>query len=442
MNHSAKKPISVLMSAVIICSAALASGCRDTSESLPTVPISSTPASAQSTAAESSTGETSSIVSSVSSTISSFVPESSAPESSNPESDDTPHFSFPESSPLPIPSSANIQICSLSEALANFSAISAKVPEGSPEEIVKTLLEKNILCFAAMQGKCWTSPATHGNALIQSSYITSAQQMNDLFYGTYTENQAWRLFHPQQADGYGNLFHEGDGGVYFDMQHLRRYHTDSFATATYAAITEATDTEITFGRYYESNPTENSKLPNTMLFKAIKESGAWRLKTYITDAEPFIPQYSSLITTGRKGAPELMELAKREVGNIGGEKYWDWYGFDYHVEWCAAFVSWCYAQAGKEKPYFLGCESGGKQWFQAHGKWEYRGYEDIAPGDCIFFDWDLNGSADHVGLVVGTDGTNVYTIEGNRDDVCIAKTYPLTYAYLLGYGLMDWDDVG
>ena len=41
---------------------------------------------------------------------------------------------------------------------------------------------------------------------------------------------------------------------------------------------------------------------------------------------------------------------------------------------------------------------------QSRGQWGARGYENIAPGDAIFFDWDGDGSADHVGLVIGTDG--------------------------------------
>ncbi|POP30108.1 CHAP domain-containing protein, partial [Lactonifactor longoviformis] len=69
------------------------------------------------------------------------------------------------------------------------------------------------------------------------------------------------------------------------------------------------------------------------------------------------------------------------------------------VEWCACFVSWCYNQAGKSEPRFAGCQSQGVPWFQSRGQWGARGYENIAPGDAIFFDWDGDGSADHVGLV-------------------------------------------
>ena len=49
----------------------------------------------------------------------------------------------------------------------------------------------------------------------------------------------------------------------------------------------------------------------------------------------------------RPGNPQLVELAKRQVGNVGGYPYWSWYGFDSRVEWCACFVSWCYNQLEK-----------------------------------------------------------------------------------------------
>ena len=141
----------------------------------------------------------------------------------------------------------------------------------------------------------------------------------------------------------------------------------------------------------------------------------------------------------RPGNSELVELAKGQVGNVGGAPYWSWYGFDYRVEWCACFVSWCYGQAGLSEPRFAACQSQGIPWFTSHGQWGARGYENIAPGDAIFFDWDLDGSADHVGLVIGTDGSRVYTVEGNSGDACKIKSYSLDYACIKGYGLMNWD---
>ena len=141
----------------------------------------------------------------------------------------------------------------------------------------------------------------------------------------------------------------------------------------------------------------------------------------------------------RPGNTAIVDLAKRQVGNVGGYPYWSWYGFNSRVEWCACFVSWCYGQMGLSEPRFAACQSQGIPWFTSHGQWGSRGYENIAPGDAIFFDWDLDGSADHVGLVIGRDESRVYTVEGNSGDACKIKSYPLDYACIKGYGLMNWN---
>ena len=140
----------------------------------------------------------------------------------------------------------------------------------------------------------------------------------------------------------------------------------------------------------------------------------------------------------RPGNQAVVDIAKSQVGNVGGQPYWSWYGFNSRVEWCACFVSWCYGQMGFSEPRFAACQSQGIPWFQSHGQWGGRDYANIAPGDAIFFDWDLDGSADHVGIVVGTDGSRVYTVEGNSGDACKIKSYSLTYECIKGYGLMNW----
>ena len=140
----------------------------------------------------------------------------------------------------------------------------------------------------------------------------------------------------------------------------------------------------------------------------------------------------------RPGNQAVVDIAKSQVGDVGGQPYWSWYGFNSRVEWCACFVSWCYGQMGLSEPRFAACQSQGIPWFQSHGQWGGRDYANIAPGDAIFFDWDLDGSADHVGLVVGTDGSRVYTVEGNSGDACKIKSYSLTYECIKGYGLMNW----
>lgn len=141
----------------------------------------------------------------------------------------------------------------------------------------------------------------------------------------------------------------------------------------------------------------------------------------------------------RPGNPDVVNIAKRQEGNTGGYPYWSWYGFDGRVAWCACFVSWCYHEAGLSEPRFAACQSQGVPWFTSRGQWGARGYKDIAPGDSIFFDWDGDGGADHVGIVIGRDDERVYTAEGNSGNACKIKSYDLDYKCIKGYGLMNWD---
>ena len=47
-----------------------------------------------------------------------------------------------------------------------------------------------------------------------------------------------------------------------------------------------------------------------------------------------------MVTTGTQ---EIVVLALTQLGNVGGQPYWTWYGFNFRIEWCACFVSWCAA---------------------------------------------------------------------------------------------------
>ena len=142
---------------------------------------------------------------------------------------------------------------------------------------------------------------------------------------------------------------------------------------------------------------------------------------------------------------EIVLVAKTQIGNEGGDKFWRWYGFTEHVEWCACFVSWCANECGyidKEIiPKFSLCTDG-MNWFKERNQWYDRGknYYPIV-GDIIFFDWyDENGiqdgNCDHVGIVTRTDITNrnIYTIEGNTNNKCAERMYSFDDAQVMGYG--------
>lgn len=333
-----------------------------------------------------------------------------------------------------------IEVCSVNQALKRFNEISSSIPEGTPEQIVKTLMERNVLCFAIMHGKCWEQDGegygtkydktTPRYIPIKTNYIKDINQIQKLFDGTYTEAESSHLLHPWDVVDYCDTFFYENGKLYYDLDQLRAFHGDSFTEPTRVTIVSATDTKITFGRV---------GTPNNFLFTAVKEGEKWVLETFVTDAPAYSPMYTELTPTKRAGNSEFMEFVETQVGAVGGMEYCNWYGFDFRTEWCAIFVTWAYARMEVDAPVFARCDSEGRLWFRQHGQWQDRNYKDIAPGDSIFFDWDHDDSADHVGLVVGRDDKYVYTVEGNRSDTCIANKYELDCPDILGYGLMNWN---
>ena len=139
----------------------------------------------------------------------------------------------------------------------------------------------------------------------------------------------------------------------------------------------------------------------------------------------------------------IVEVARSQIGNVGGEPYWRWYGFTERVEWCACFVSWCANKCGYIRsgiiPKFSGCING-VDWFKDRGQWIGNSFEP-SPGMIIFFDWDndgQDGNADHVGIVEKVENGRVYTIEGNTSDSCRQRSYPVGYYQVLGYGIPDY----
>ena len=145
--------------------------------------------------------------------------------------------------------------------------------------------------------------------------------------------------------------------------------------------------------------------------------------------------YGRAFTAGSNQA--IVEVALTQIGNEGGQPYWSWYGFDSRVEWCACFVSWCADQCGYIDsgliPKFAGCIDGAN-WFKSNNRWNDRNYEPKA-GDIIFFDWEGDGTTDHVGIVEKCENGTVYTVEGNSSDACKQRQYAVGSSNIYGYGI-------
>ncbi len=137
-----------------------------------------------------------------------------------------------------------------------------------------------------------------------------------------------------------------------------------------------------------------------------------------------------------EGNAAMVAVAQSQIGNIGGELYWSWYGYNDRVEWCAIFVSWVADQCGYLDAGILPKTAGVRpfvDWFKERGQWQGQDYEPI-PGDIIFFDWESDGLPDHVGIVEKVENGLIYTVEGNTGDVCAERRYTLGSASVYGYG--------
>ncbi|MDO4322188.1 MAG: glycine-rich protein [Lachnospiraceae bacterium] len=168
--------------------------------------------------------------------------------------------------------------------------------------------------------------------------------------------------------------------------------------------------------------------------------------------ESTIPAFAD----GMTFAGKLIAVAKSQLGyqesqrnfiiEEDGEKkgytrYGDWAGMPYE-DWCAMFVSFClhYAQIPESAvPQSADCRSmkealGGR----------YIDDEDAytpEQGDLIFFHHDEEDSKDandpnHIGIVTGTEGDTVYTIEGNSDKAVRERSYARSDASIVGYASM------
>lgn len=133
-------------------------------------------------------------------------------------------------------------------------------------------------------------------------------------------------------------------------------------------------------------------------------------------------------------------------GRSTGQYYAEWYAQGMDTEdlwngdtpWCACFLSWGLAQLEEgylgNTPKYANVEKFMASFDAAHWKGNKP-----TPGDIIFFDWDRNGDADHVGAVLLVSGDAVYTIEGNSAGMVALRKYSLTDERILGYGVLSWN---
>lgn len=100
--------------------------------------------------------------------------------------------------------------------------------------------------------------------------------------------------------------------------------------------------------------------------------------------------------------------------------------------WCAIFVSAVFWKAiGESRFAEMACDAM-IQKFQNLGLYSASGRPDV--GDVVFYDWDSNGTSDHVGIVTEVADGAYIVIEGNKSDAVGYRTIYPNYPYIKGFG--------
>ena len=122
-------------------------------------------------------------------------------------------------------------------------------------------------------------------------------------------------------------------------------------------------------------------------------------------------------------AERLLELAREEIGTTeqpaGSNcvKYnTDYYGHKVSgpdLAWCAVFIWWLFREAGASRLYYDGGRTAYVPALVDYARRTGRIVDRPRAGDLVCFDFNGNGTADHIGICEDFDGSIVTTIDGN-----------------------------
>lgn len=109
---------------------------------------------------------------------------------------------------------------------------------------------------------------------------------------------------------------------------------------------------------------------------------------------------------------KIINLAIEQLGN-DYTTYCRDMGYNYRIEWCACFISWLAEKLGITDiiPVDMSCNSQISK-FKNMGVWHTD--RNFQSGDIVYYDWDISGDADHVGIIEKVNGMSLTVIEGNN----------------------------
>ena len=114
-----------------------------------------------------------------------------------------------------------------------------------------------------------------------------------------------------------------------------------------------------------------------------------------------------------------LERAAEEIGYAetgdNYNKYGEWYGANYQP-WCAMFCTWAFEQVGDSDSFVRGSRYAYVPYIVGDaraGRYGLSTTDAPIPGDLVCYDWNWDGTYDHVGIFENWNGTSFIAVEGN-----------------------------
>lgn len=181
-----------------------------------------------------------------------------------------------------------------------------------------------------------------------------------------------------------------------------------------------------------------------------KQTAAQNAKTRIDTAQNEVNEIEKVITDNKNrnasiefspniiGKDIVQEALKyldyNEANGKADEFLYKWHSSSRQTGWCAAFVSYVMEQVSKNTSSEI------PNWYQeienqywqvnVHRAAEKAGalieQDQAQSGDIVLFDYDGDGTMQHIGIVYAIEGNTMYTIEGNSGNRVKVNEYDLT----------------
>lgn len=135
-----------------------------------------------------------------------------------------------------------------------------------------------------------------------------------------------------------------------------------------------------------------------------------------------------------QNAPNVLDIARSNIGYITGTSEDSAFGRRIAGvnagDWCCYFVVCCSLDAGLNVP-ITGYVPTMYEWAAENGRFTYN----PQPGYYVLFDFNQNGTPDHIGFVETVNGDgSIYSIEGNTDQGSGTGVYRVYRdSYILGF---------